>query len=673
MRILIADDELVSRKKLLKIMAAFGPCIAAETGTDALRLARSEPPPDLILLDIMMPGMDGYEVCKRLKADKRTSNIPVIFISVKGGEDDEAKGLELGAVDYITKPFSPSIVKARVRTHLELKEYRNRLEELVNERTVALEQATQEMQAEVEERKRAEEALGAERFKLKAYFENIPILAYNVSFDGNIADCNDVAVRTLGFDSKQDLIGKPFVSTLHAPESQEKAGKLIELWKRNGRIKNEALRVVTSQEDTVDVLLNMDTILDGNGNPVHGLATHLDITELKRTEKERASLESRLHRSQKMESLGLMAGGIAHDLNNILSGIVSYPELLLLDIPMDNPMRKPLETIRESGMMAANVVSDLLTIARGVATDKDILNLNNVIKEHLSSPEHRRLETTNDCVNIKTELDPALLNIRGSHTHIKKILMNLIINASEAIEDSGKITISTENRYLDEPIRGYEDVRRGEYIVLSVSDDGCGISPKDLERIFEPFYTKKVMNRAGTGLGLAVVWNTVQDHHGYINVISEDKGTVFELYFPVTREGVSDQDTTVAIKDYMGHGEKILVVDDEERQREVALGMLTKLGYTVDVASSGEQAIEYVREHPVDLLVLDMVMPKGIDGFETYEAIIKIRPGQKAVIASGYAETREVKLAQKLGAGRYIKKPYTLERIGIAIKKELQK
>jgi hypothetical protein len=180
----------------------------------------------------------------------------------------------------------------------------------------------------------------------------------------------------------------------------------------------------------------------------------------------------------------------------------------------------------------------------------------------------------------------------------------------------------------------------GEYTVLIVSDNGSGILPQDLERIFEPFYTKKVMGRSGTGLGLAVVWNTVQDHNGYVNVNTSEKGTVFELYFPVTREELADKREGVPLEDYQGHGEKILVVDDEERQREIASRMLTKVGYNTEAVSSGEEAIRYVKENPVDLIVLDMVMPKGINGRETYEEIIKIRPGQKAVIASGYAKTR---------------------------------
>lgn len=212
-----------------------------------------------------------------------------------------------------------------------------------------------------------------------------------------------------------------------------------------------------------------------------------------------------------------------------------------------------------------------------------------------------------------------------------------------------------------------------EYAVLTVSDNGSGISANDLERIFEPFYTKKVMGRSGTGLGLAVVWNTVQDHDGYINVKTSKKGTAFELYFPVTRDEVISEGEAIPVKDYMGHSERVLVVDDEERQREIACGILAKLGYDATAVSSGEEAVEFLKEQSVDLIVLDMIMPKGINGCETYERIIEIHPGQKAIIASGYAETPDVKKAQGLGAGQYVKKPYTMGKIGLAVKEELEK
>ena len=237
----------------------------------------------------------------------------------------------------------------------------------------------------------------------------------------------------------------------------------------------------------------------------------------------------------------------------------------------------------------------------------------------------------------------------------------------------GTVTISTMNRYLDEPLKGYEQVRRGEYAVLSVSDDGPGIDSEDLERIFEPFYTKKKLGRSGSGLGLSVVWNTLQDHQGYKDVRSSEKGTVFELYFPAERMPMAAPEKQVPLKDYMGNGEKILVVDDEARQRDIAFRLLTELNYHTATAPDGEAAIEYVKREPFDLILLDMIMPGGMDGHETYAEIIKISPGQKAVLASGYARTKEVRAAQALGAGKYLKKPYVLQKLGLAIKEELRK
>ncbi|GAI04458.1 unnamed protein product, partial [marine sediment metagenome] len=298
-----------------------------------------------------------------------------------------------------------------------------------------------------------------------------------------------------------------------------------------------------------------------------------DITERKKIEESLRESEERLARSRKMESMGLLAGGVAHDLNNILSGIVSYPELLLLDLPEDSPFRKPIETIQESGHRAAAIVQDLLTVARGVATTKDPINLNDLVRDYLLSAEFKKLEQFHPTVTVKTSLNTDLLNISGSLVHIRKVVMNLVSNASESIEGSGNVMITTMNRYVDRPIKGYDDISIGEYVVLAVSDDGSGISSVDLERIFEPFYTKKVMGRSGTGLGLAVVWNVIQDHKGYIDVTSDENGTTFELYFPITRDEVSDKDLSIPITDYKGDGETILVVDDVESQRDISCKM----------------------------------------------------------------------------------------------------
>ena len=382
-----------------------------------------------------------------------------------------------------------------------------------------------------------------------------------------------------------------------------------------------------------------------------------DFTDIRIADKEKRRLQGQLQKAQKMEVVGGLAGGVAHDLNNILSGIVSYPELILLHLPEDSPLRKPIKAIQESGLRAAEVVTDLLTIARGVAINRETSNLNVIVEAYLASAEHHQIKQIHSFIKFNHSLDPDLLNINCSKIHITKALMNLVINASEATKGaSGTVTIKTMNRYLDEPLSAYEQVRTGEYAVLSVSDDGPGIPSEDLERIFEPFYTKKKMGRSGSGLGLPVVWNTIQDHQGYKDVRSSAKGTVFELYFPVERTVIPALQKPLSLKEYAGKGEKILVVDDEEQQRDIAFRLLTELNYRAAIASSGESAIEYLRREPFDLIILDMVMPNGMNGRETFEKISERYPGQKAIIASGYVKTEEVKKAQALGAGTYLKK-----------------
>jgi CheY-like chemotaxis protein len=277
-------------------------------------------------------------------------------------------------------------------------------------------------------------------------------------------------------------------------------------------------------------------------------------------------------------------------------------------------------------------------------------------------------------VTFRIEYDENLLNIKGSPVHLEKTLMNLVANAAESISGKGEVAIRTESRYLDRTIRGYDEVREGDYAVLTVSDTGMGIPAENREKIFEPFYTKKTMGRSGTGLGLAIVWGTVKDHNGYIDVQSEvGEGTTFTLYFPVTREELVAPQQKEPMERYMGKGESVLVVDDIAEQRDVAAGLLTRLGYEVHVVSSGEEAQEYLKRNKADILVLDMIMAPGIDGLETYQRVLEINPRQKAILVSGFSETERVREAQKLGAGAYVKKPYVLEKIGMAIRDELLK
>ena len=452
--------------------------------------------------------------------------------------------------------------------------------------------------------------------------------------------------------------------------------RLYELGRKSGCFARSCtleLELLRRSGSSVWTEVTASFLLGKDSHPIGVLGMTRDITERCKAEKEKRDLLESLARSKKMEALGTLAGGVAHDLNNVLSGIVSYPDLLLLDLPKDSPLRRPIEVIRESGKKAAAIVQDLLTLARRGVPTVDLVNLNDLVGEYLISPEYQRLRSFHPYIEIETRLEPELLNMMGSPIHLSKTLMNLVSNAAEAMPDGGIIIIATENRYLDRSLKGKE-VREGDYAVLRVSDSGVGIPAEDLHRIFEPFFTKKKMGRSGTGLGMAVVWGTVQDHQGYIDVQSvEGRGTEVSVFLPATRKESLTPVPQDSLDAFKGSGETVLVVDDIKEQREIAAKIIEQLGYVARSAESGEQAVELLKHERADLLILDMIMDPGIDGLETYHQVKKLHPRQKAIITSGYAETERVKMAQRLGVGCYLKKPYTVHNLACAIKSELNR
>ena len=398
-----------------------------------------------------------------------------------------------------------------------------------------------------------------------------------------------------------------------------------------------------------------------------------ELGERIQAEREKEKLQLEIHRAKKMEAVGVLAGGVAHDLNNILSGTVGYSDLALRKISNDSSIKKYLEEIRESGRRAAAVVADMLTISRDAASDRHILNLNTIISEYLSSPEHQALVVRFPDVKFLSNFEPDLHNLSCSETHVRKCIMNLVINAAEAAS-KGTVTIGTANKEINMTQEYYgSEIKPGSYVLLSVADTGTGIASEDLEHIFEPFYSKKKFGRSGTGLGLAVVWNAVQEHQGFIEVKQTAEGSLFELHFPATRGVISRPILMQEGNEIIGCGEHILVVDDEANIRALAEKMLISLDYQVSSVSSGEEAVEFLRDCPVDLVLLDMLMEPGMNGYQTFKRIKESHPEQRALIASGFSESDDVKKAQELGAGAYIKKPYTLQELGLAIKKELQR
>ncbi len=546
-----------------------------------------------------------------------------------------------------------------------VQESRNELENRVQQRTMELAETNKILQREIADHRQSEEALRKSKERYRLLVENAPVGILTVDAAGRVADVNSMLVRLLGFPSVEDARG---INVLNVPALVD-SGLTADLFgcfesKKPGTFERS---YVDSQGRDTCLRYHLVPISDP-GRPEIGVQAIVeDISETRR-------LEAQLQQAHKMEAIGTLAGGVAHDLNNILTGLVSYPDLLLMELPSDHPLGEIALTIKKSGQRAAAIVQDLLTLARRGVAIQEPVNLNQIISDYFQTPEHEKLASLHPQVQFETCLEDGLLKVSGSPIHLSKAVMNLVVNAAESMTDGGVVRIETANHYLDEPLKGFEEVRAGEYILLSVIDSGIGISSKDLPRIFEPFYTKKVMGRSGTGLGLAVVLGTIKDHKGYIDVHStEGKGTRFDLYFPISRvEGGNEKRNPVSLEDLHGR-EKILVVDDVPEQREIASLILTRLGYQVITASSGEEAVRRLEKETADLLILDMILEGGMDGLDTYRKVLQRYPGQKAIVVSGYAETDRVQEAQRLGAGAYVRKPFVLEKIGQVVRKELDK
>ncbi|MCJ8501200.1 hybrid sensor histidine kinase/response regulator [Desulfatitalea alkaliphila] len=517
---------------------------------------------------------------------------------------------------------------------------------------------------EIEERKTIAKALQESEEKYRTILETMEDAYFEVDLQGKLTFFNRSLGVQLGY-SGAELIGTHFRTLVDGAHAAKLVRAFNKLFRSGSAAQSVDIEIRTRHKGIRILSLLATLVRDGDGAPVKFQGLSRDITENR-------LMEEHLQRARKMEAVGALAGGVAHDLNNTLSGVVGYPELLLMNLPETDPLRKPIMGIKKSGEKAVAIVQDLLTLARRGVAVKEITNLNTLVHEYLQSTEFHTLKAFHAEVKFETQLAPSLLNISGSPIHLSKSLMNLISNAAEAIKDEGTIFVSTANRYVEQNEATSGNLAEGDYVVLTVRDTGEGIPPEDIDRIFEPFFTKKVMGRSGTGLGMAVVWGTVEDHGGHIDVRSgPGRGTTFTIHLPATREAVLQPTPTLSVADYRGHGERILIVDDVATQREVASKMLTVLGYAPEAVDSGLAAVAHCKTHKVDLLLLDMIMRPGIDGLETYKRILALHPGQKAIIASGYSETERIKETLRLGAGAYLKKPYSMEKLGLAVKNAL--
>jgi PAS domain S-box-containing protein len=508
--------------------------------------------------------------------------------------------------------------------------------------------------------------------RFRHLFENANDAIYLVDVETRrIVDCNRKALVLDGY-SRSEIIAKKMFELYPQEERQQLDYRYEKVLRKGSFTTVSSFHHVSKDGSRIPVEISSSLVKTGGQKLIMNIVR--DVSKRKALEEEQEATAIKLRRSSRMEAIGLMAGGVAHDLNNILSGVISYPEFMMLNLPEDSPVRADLQKIMESGRRAASVVADLLTVARGAATVKEAACINELIRSYMLSPEFYKLASLHPDVHFVRLLDTDVKTICCSSVHVQKILMNLVTNAAEAIDGAGKVEISTSARLVTEQETGRDGIPVGEYTVLRVRDSGSGITQHDLEHIFDPFYTTKKMGRSGTGLGLAVVWNTVLDHNGFITVNSDDQGTVFTLYMPVSSKGQAASSSKKEHPSLAGlHGKgTVLVADDEQVQQDIAVKILSLLGYEVTAVGSGEEAISFLEKNSVDLLLLDMLMEPGLSGKETFKKIIRFRPDQKALVVSGYSESDDINEVVKLGVHGLLKKPYTIEEMGRTVQEALR-
>ncbi|MBE9168474.1 response regulator [Pleurocapsales cyanobacterium LEGE 06147] len=767
--ILIVDDTPTNLEMLLDFLESSGfKVVVSEEGESAIEMAEYAPP-DLILLDILMPEMDGFETCRRLKTKQATQDIPIIFMTALSDRVDKVKGLNLGAVDYITKPLEHEEVLARVNIHLRLQNLTKRL----TEQNTRLQEESEKRKRAQEEREQAFRALQQSEARFRRLVESNIIGIICADLDGNITEANDAFLRMMGYDRTalrggslrwdkmtpseyrhldeaaiaqllESGISNPFEKeficqnggripvmiggallegsqnvvsfVLDLTEHKQAQQKIFEQaallditkdailvrelndkirfwnkgaerlygWKASEAIGKNANELLYRQQEIIDQLQNIHGSLmeygswqdklhqvtksgqeiivssrwtlvrDDEGKPNSILVVNTDITEKKQ-------LEAQFFRTQRLESLGTLASGIAHDFNNILTPVLAVSQLLPLKLPdLDEQSQELLKMVENSARRGAALVKQILSFAREEEGRRHRVQVRHLLSEMVQIAQQtfpKSIEVIND-ISTKN-----LWTVWADATQLHQVLMNLCINARDAMSHGGTLTISAENIFIDEHYARIDlDARVGPYIVISIVDTGTGIRPEILERIFEPFFTTKELGQ-GTGLGLSTVLGIIKSHGGFLKVYSElGQGSQFKVYLPAT-EGTQTQQTE-DLNLPKGHGELILVVDDELAIREITKTLLEKYNYNVLTASDGIEAIAIYAQHKdrIAVVLMDMMMP-SMDGSTTIRALHKINPQLKIIATSGLISNKKLAEAAGVGIEAFLPKPYMAKEL----------
>ncbi|MFC1628188.1 response regulator [Gemmatimonadota bacterium] len=662
--ILVVEDNTFDLKLLSDILTKYGYQVRpAADGEQALRSVQARLP-DLILLDVNMSGMNGVEICRRLKADLEVSDIPVIFISALDESDLKVRALEAGGSDYITKPFEPAEVLTRINIHLEKHRLIRRLA-----------RRSEELLAEVEERKRAEEALRISDAQLLNAMVIARLGYWEYDVDADLFTFNDqfydifrtTADQVGGYTMSSEEYARRFVHPDDAVQVGEETRKAIETTDPEFSRQLEH-RILYADGETGYISVRFFIVKDDHGRTIKTYGANQDITEHRRVEEERDLMEEQYRQGQRIESIGRLAGGVAHDLNNLLAPIIGYSEMLMDDIGVNDARRERVDHILQAGFRARDLVRQLLAFSRKQTLEYRVVDLNPALESFI-----RLLRSTiREDIGIEFIPSPDTMVILADINQIEQVIMNLAINAQDAMPEGGTLTIETALVDLDEEYAAtHQGVEPGEYVMLAVSDTGIGMDEEIQAQIFEPFFSTK--GDLGTGLGLATTYGIVKQHRGNIWVYSEPGlGSTFKIYLPLSGTvPVADGIDPESARDLRG-SETILLVEDDEPVRTLAHSVLKQQGYTVLVAGSGPEALAILEEQdaPVHLILTDVVMP-GMNGKILFTTAAERNPKLKVLFMSGYTDNVIANSGVLDEGVAFIQKPFTIQALATKVREVL--
>jgi PAS domain S-box-containing protein len=661
--ILIVDDNLSNLAVLNHILKEAGYRVRpASSGSMALKTVAAKLP-SLILLDIKMPRMGGFEVCRCLKSNEHSRKVPVIFISSYGSTAKKVEGFMVGGIDYITKPFDPEEVLARIKIHLQLHELTERMDQKVRQRTAELKRVNEKLHKEITERKQAEEALLKSEealTKSKDFLDKIinsigdPIIVKDRKHRWVLI--NDALCHFMG-RPRHMLVGKSdcdFFPKYQVDVIWEKDDLVLDTGEEN--INEEQL---PNAQGVVSTVITKKTLYtDERGEPfIVGIMN--DITE-------RKNLEEQLRQALKMEAIGNLASGVAHDFNNILSSIIGFTELALDDSIPGSVQENNLKEVFTAGIRAKDLVKQILAFARQSSDEIKPVQVNLIVLEVLKLLRSTMPAT----IEIRQNIDSDSLTL-GDPTQIHQIVMNLCGNAADAMNDKGILNVELTEVYLDNAfIESHPDLKTGDYLKLIVSDNGCGISPAIVDSIFEPYFTTKKTGE-GTGMGLATTYGIVKQYNGAIILDTEEnRGSTFIVLLPITKRRTRPK--THHPKVLPTGDERILFVDDEVSITKIGKKILTSFGYQVTVRNSSVGALELFRIKPndFDLVITDMTMP-NMTGDDLAVELIKIRRDIPIILCTGYSKKIIDKTASEIGIKAFAYKPIVKADLAKTIRKVL--